>query len=197
MNNERLSILQWETLAAQVANSLNNMPIALTNSVSDLENADIITPNRLKLGRNNERSPVGELNVTSDPSKIISQNNSIFVAWFEAWIISYVPKLIEQPKWFSNDKDLKVGDVVLFLKNEKEICNDYQYGMIAQIENSKDGKARTVKVKYRNCNENVDRFTTRPTRQLVMIHPVDELNIIQELNKISRTVEEKRRSPGV
>ena len=200
MNSERLSILQWETLAAQVANSLNNMPIALTNSVSDLENADIITPNRLKLGRNNERSPIGELNVTSDPSKIISQNNSIFVAWFEAWVISYVPKLIEQPKWFSNDKDLKVGDVVLFLKNEKEICNDYQYGMIAKIENSKDGKARTVKVKYRNCNENVDRFTTRPTRQLVMIHPVDELNIIQELNKISRTVEAKRGTncrPGV
>ena len=87
MNNERLSILQWETLAAQVANSLNNMPIALTNSVSDLENADIITPNRLKLGRNNERSPIGELNVTSDPSKIILQNNSIFIASFEAWII--------------------------------------------------------------------------------------------------------------
>ena len=69
--------------------------------------------------------------------------------------------------------------------------------MIAQFENSKDGKARTVKVKYRNCNENVDRFTTRPTRQLVMIHPVDELNIIQELNKILRTVQEKRGSPGV
>ena len=72
--------------------------------------------------------------------------------------------------------------------------------MIAKIENSKDGKVRTVKVKYRNCNENVDRFTTRPTRQLVMIHPVDELNIIQELNKISRTVEAKRGNncrPGV
>ena len=41
-----------------------------------------------------------------------------------------------------------------------------------------------VKVKYRNANENVDRETFRSVRQLVMIHPVDEVDIIQEISNI-------------
>lgn len=57
IHNERLSILQWETVAAEVANSINDLPLALGNIVSDFESMDLITPNRLRLGRNNDRSP--------------------------------------------------------------------------------------------------------------------------------------------
>ena len=57
--NERLSVLQWETVGTQIANSINDLPISLGSVVADLENLDLITPNRLRLGRNNERSPVG------------------------------------------------------------------------------------------------------------------------------------------
>ena len=45
MHNERLSIIQWETLGDQIANSINNLPIALGNVVQDLENLDLLTPN--------------------------------------------------------------------------------------------------------------------------------------------------------
>ena len=61
MHNERLSILQWETLGAEVANSINDLPLGIGSIVSDLENLDLITPNRLRLGRNNDRSPVGPM----------------------------------------------------------------------------------------------------------------------------------------
>jgi len=54
----RLSMLQWETFAASIANNINNMPLATNGIIGDLENLDILTPNRLKMGRNNERSPV-------------------------------------------------------------------------------------------------------------------------------------------
>ena len=36
MNNEKLSIIQWETLLAAVVNSVNDMPLALGNEVSSL-----------------------------------------------------------------------------------------------------------------------------------------------------------------
>ena len=65
----RLSIIQWETLGDQIANSVNNMPIAFGNVVQDLENLDILTPNRLMLGRNNDRCPIGAVTVTSDAKK--------------------------------------------------------------------------------------------------------------------------------
>ena len=42
-----------------------------------------------------------------------------------------------------------------------------------------------MKIRYRNRNENADRMTFRSVRHLVVIHHVDETNIIQELNEIS------------
>ena len=63
VHNERLSVIQWETLMQQISNSINNLPIGLKNTTEDLENVDTITPNRLILGRNNEmpKCTVGNL----------------------------------------------------------------------------------------------------------------------------------------
>ena len=53
--------------------------------------------------------------------------------------------------------------------------------MIHELKKSKDDKIRSVIVKYRNHNENIDRFTNRAVRELIVIHPVDELSIMTEL----------------
>ena len=79
---------------------------------------DLITPNRLRLGRNNERSPVGHLSVINDMNKTIKENENIFNAWFEIWLSCHVPKLMEQQKWYKSGLDLKEGDIVLFVKQE-------------------------------------------------------------------------------
>ena len=59
MLNERLSVIPWETSAAEIANRINDLPLAIGNIVSDFEIIDLITPNRLKLGRNNDKGPSG------------------------------------------------------------------------------------------------------------------------------------------
>ena len=40
-DHSRLSMIQWETLGDQVANIINNQPIAIGNIVQDIENLDI------------------------------------------------------------------------------------------------------------------------------------------------------------
>ena len=109
LSNNRLSIIQWETLGDQVANSINNLPIALGKVIKDLENIDLITPNQLLLARNNNRCPVGKLSVTEDVRNIIQRNNDVFSVWFRAWLTSYVPTSMMQPKWFRSDRNLKKG----------------------------------------------------------------------------------------
>ena len=183
IHKERLSVLQWETLSAQISNSINDLPIALTKATADIEHADLITPNRLKMGRNNDRSPVGTLNVTSDPQRILQSNKMIFNSWFEVWLVSYVPKLMYHPKWFVDDAHLNKGDVVLFLKHEKELSDTYQYGIIEDVKPGQDGKIRSVNVRYRNSNENVNRYTTRSVRQLVKIHSAEELDELHDMHK--------------
>ena len=80
LKTNRLSVLQWETITSSIANSINNLPLALHNVKSDFEVMDLITPNRLLMGRNNDRSPVDSLQVTTNLEKLIIQNNKIYKA---------------------------------------------------------------------------------------------------------------------
>ena len=77
--------------------------------------------------------------------------------------------------------------MVLFTKNEGSVVNTYQYGMVHEIELSRDGLIEKVVIKYRNSSENTDHFTTRAVRDLVLIHPVDEIHIMEELGNIATT----------
>ena len=183
IHNERLSTIQWETMGSQIANSVNDLPLALGNLVADYEFMDLLTPNRLKLGRNNDRAPVFpvETEEQGNLQRVIDENNRIFRTWFDVWLISHVPKLMDQPKWFKTDRDIKICDIVLMLKQEGELCSIYQYGMVHELEKDKDGITRKVQVKYRNSTENQDRFTWRAVRNLVIIHPVNELSIMEEM----------------
>ena len=98
---------------------------------------------------------------------------------------------MDQPKWFNSDRDVKVGDIVLFRKNDKDYSGTYQYGII-KLSTSKDGKIRMVTVEYKN-HESTKRVTNRGIRDLIMIHPVDELNILQELGEIANIADVKKR----
>ena len=69
-----------------------------------------------------------------------------------------MPELMDQTKWFQSSRDVKTCDVVLFIKKNSSMENTYQYGMIHQLERSKDDLTRKVAVKYCNHNESVDRF---------------------------------------
>ena len=182
VQNEKLSQIQWETLMHQISNSINNLPIGLKNSTSDLDNLDLITPNRLILGRNNNRSPNAPLTLCNDHKKLIDRNATIFRAWFKAWLTSYVPNLIERPKWHKTDEEVSVGDIVLFLKNDKEYDEQYQYGQICEIYRGNDGLVRKADVKYKNHNENVFRTTKRGVRELVIISPIHEVDIYERLD---------------
>ena len=197
LSNDRLGVLQWETLAATIANSIDNLPLSLGSRKADLDSMDLITPNRLLLGRNNDRSPAGTFTTDGYYDKLITENEKIFNSWFENWLLSHVPKLMDQPKWFKSDRDLKKGDVVLFLKHESEISSTYQYGIIDAVEVSRDGKIRKVVVRYRNHSEDTNRTTYRSARSLVVIHPVDEIDIIQELGQIALEVDHELRSSKV
>ena len=91
-------------------------------------------------------------------------NNAIFITWFENWLLSHVPRLMLQPKWFKSDEDLKTGDIVLYLKSESVLSSIYQYGIIESTLVSKDEKIQKVEVR-------VNRLFTR-----TIFHPFRQQN---------------------
>ena len=126
------------------------------------------------------------------PSKFIKENKLIFETWFETWLTPYVPKLMYHQKWLKNDKNLMIGDIVLFLKQDKNLCIIYQYCIVHSLKISEDGKIRRAVIKYRNHNESTDWYTNRAVREIVMIHPIDELDIITELCDLQKNVESEK-----
>ena len=115
---------------------------------------------------------------------MIESNALIFKAWFKAWIVSYVPTLMDRPKWHASDQEINAGDIVLFLKNEKEFDQQYQYGRVNDIYRGKDGLIRKVDVQYKNPTEDTFRTTSRGVRDLVLISPIDELDIYEVLDHL-------------
>ena len=190
VSNERISILQWETLAQQIANSINNLPIGLGNKTDSLEHLDVLTPNRLLLGRNNCRNPTVPLQLSGDLKKIVKSNAQIFESWFKEWLISFVPSLVQQPKWFSTERSVTVGDVVIFKKSDKEFEKNYQYGIIVKTVEGRDGLVRNVTIEYQNNTENTKRTTNRHVRDITVVHPVDEIGISAELSSFAEAAQD-------
>ena len=94
---------------------------------------------------------------------------------------------MDAPKWFRNDHDVAEGDVVLFSKSEKEFEDLYQYGIVKMVTHGKDGKIRKVEVEYQNPTEDCKRSTVRGVRDLIIVHPVDELGLSKELFDLAIT----------
>ena len=115
MDTNRLSALQWESLVAQVASRINNLPLGLGNKVECLEYLDI-TRNRLLLRRNNKRCPSGPLTAHDSFKRILKTNGEIYDTWFQSWLKSYVPTLLGQPIWLTSDNEVR-SEMLFSLSN--------------------------------------------------------------------------------
>ena len=76
---------------------------------------------------------------------------------------------------------MAVGDVVLILKSDRAFDLQYQFRIVVTTMESKDGLIRSVEVEYQNPGEDTRRKTKRGVRELIVIHPVNELGISKEL----------------
>jgi len=116
----KLDILSLETCFAWISSELNNLPICLGSRVDNLDHLDLITPNRLLLGRNNRRA-LGGFATVSSPSRLIEQMDRVYEVWWKIWKSEKLVDFIPQPsKWKKTNEQLKVGDVVIFLKSDSE-----------------------------------------------------------------------------
>ena len=57
--------------------------------------------------------------------------------------------------------------------------------MVKSVTVGKDVLIRKALVEYRNSNESTNRETLRSVRELVLIHTVDELDLVYELGKVT------------
>ena len=188
----KMDILRLETVFAWICNELNSLPICLGNNYRDLDHTDLITPNRLILGRNNQRA-VGGLSATCQPQNVVKQLEDVEKAWWTVWLRERLNELVPRPaKWASGDPDVKVGDVIVFIRDKTDIGGlTWRIGMIEEMETGADGVCRRVMVKYRVVRadgtvERDFRRTRRSVRDVAVVARENELDLVGKLNQAQK-----------
>ena len=120
-----------------MANAIDDIPIAKGNSsnVSDL-GFDVLTPNKLKLGRNNFRSIHidGRLADPALPSQLLDQNREIMSLFFQTLVDRLHFLQFKPRKWPNTDSRLpKVDDTVIFKFNESNSHLDWKLGRVVEV----------------------------------------------------------------
>ena len=75
----KLDILGFETAFAWTSNELNNLPMCLGSRYKNMDNLDLITPNRLIQGRANKRAMSGPCSI-ENPTKMLEKMDDVFDA---------------------------------------------------------------------------------------------------------------------
>jgi len=186
----KLDLLGYETAFSWISNEMNNLPLCIGPRYRDMDHLDLLTPNRLIHGRANKRALSGTCTYGT-PSTMLARMEEVFTAWWQAWADEKIADFVAKPtKWTKSDPPLKVGDVVIFLKEGTEqVLGEpiWRIGKVAQVETSeKDGLVRAVTVQYKNISESKYRTTRRSVRTIAVLHREGDLELAQQLNAAAR-----------
>jgi hypothetical protein len=92
------TLIGWETLFARIASAIDDVPIARGSASASTDLGwEIITPNRLKLGRNNYRQLDGPTKLDNCPQTQLERNRLSTCKWYEI-LINRIHLLIPSPQ---------------------------------------------------------------------------------------------------
>ena len=174
--------LQWHALFAKIANSIDDLPLAKGNPSNSNElGYEILTANRIKMGRNNNRSltfPGMTLDMAAGLTCMLEKNRKMYQVWYQIFM-DHVHLLTMKPdKWNVTSKMPQEGDVVLFVQNDSgytKASKTWKLGKIVEVIKSRvkilsfTKNARRAKAKGSVFERNV--------REVSILFSLDELYV--------------------
>ena len=179
--NVGMTALQWETIFSKIANEIDEVPIARTDksTYNDL-GWELLTPNRCKLGRSNQRALQGPIYIPgqTSPVDIMQRAEKIQRYWYQL-LLDRLHHLIPRPsKWKSTDV-VNVDDVVVFrfLDNQSSKLETWRLGRVTEI--LKNG--RRLSINYVVVSDNGKKATTykveRSPRDVCVVSATSEIDL--------------------
>ena len=210
LKQKRLHSMGWQTFCKLAENTYNNVPFGYSRGreQDNTELLKILTPNMLRVGRLNSRALQGPIRLPANKKELLDHVDKLYSGWFKIFTDTVVPSLIQQPKWFKVDRDLKEQDIVYFQKRESALGSPWTIGQVDQVISGRDGLIRRAIIKYFNASENDPengtyhpQFTDRAVRKLIRLWSVDECSLFDDLAELQdkhqeATVRDDERSLG-
>ena len=198
LKQKRLHSMGWQTFCKLAENAYNNLPIGYSYSryQDNTELLKILTPNMLRVGRINSRALQGPIRLPASKMELLQHVEKLYSGWFKIFRDTVVPRLIQQPKWFKIDHDLKEKDIVYFQKSESALGSTWTIGEVDQVIVGRDGLIRRAIIKYFNASENNPeqaqyhpQLTDRAVRSLIKLWSIDEACLFDDLAELQGKVD--------
>jgi len=186
-----MTCMQWDTLFSRISNMIDNLPIARGDSSNETAlGYEIITPNRLKLGRNNYRSLEGcgiDLTMSSNFTRILDRNRDIYRDWYQTFINNVHLLNLRPKKWLKSSRLPIVDDIVLFVFNDNSYAKEsvvWKLGRVSKIEKTR------VSIDYAMKVNGVKQTIVRSVRDISIVYSVGEMmiNTVDHFNDCTREV---------
>ncbi len=129
--------LQWDTIFAKMSSDIDDIPMARTDQKSNLDFGwELLTPNRFKLGRSNNRSIHGPLIIseTTSPVQLLKRVHDIQRYWYQL-LLDRLHHLIPKPDNWSKSDEVKLEDIVVFRfkDNTSSKLETWKIGKVVEI----------------------------------------------------------------
>ena len=121
--------------------------------------------------------------------------------WYDVWNNSYLPMMMNFPKWFDTSENLVPGDIIYFKLLESKMSATWRLGKVEKVKLGADGFVREVIVSYKDTSsENPDdwihRAVRRPVRNVVKLFNIEETSFMEEIanaQKLAQEILEKKK----
>ena len=183
-------LLELGTAFKVVASILNSRPIYARwgpRGGNDPDYLSALTPNMLLTGRANTEVPVRDYDRSDKPLLRLQYVEECIAQWWNQFMAQNFSSLVPRQKWFYEQRNVRVGDVVLVQYEGKCRPATYRLAVVIEVEVDADGLVRTVSVEYSLLTELP--FSERleykgitkkrlkvPVQRLVLVLPVEERN---------------------
>ena len=188
-NSHPMTCLQWDTLFSRISNSIDNLPLALGNTSNETAlGYEIITPNRLKLGRNNYRSLEGsgiDLEMSSNFTKILDRNRTIYLQWYQGFIDNIHFLSLRPNKWLKSGRTPVIDDIVCFVFNDSSCSKESIYWKLGRVTGINGSK---VTLKYALKDKGNEQTVVRSVRDISIVYAAGEFlsNTVDHFNDCTR-----------
>ena len=164
-----LSFSELQTCVFEAAELVNERPIGL--HPHSPEEGVYLCPNDLILGRASNHVPQGPFLERNSNKNRFDFLQSIVNTFWKCWVREVFPRLVIEPKWHTEHRNLSEGDVVL-VEDANPVRGKWKLGKVEKPIISQDGKVRRVELSH-ITQEGSRSIAERPVQKLILISPKD------------------------
>ena len=164
-----MSFVELQTCLYESAQIVNQRPIGISHS--DPNEGTYLCPNDLLLGRASSNVPQGPFKERCSASYRLDFIQRIVNAFWKKWSREVFPSLVVSPKWHTESRDVKVGDIVL-VQDRNAMRGDWRKAIVIEALPSADQRVRRVTIEYVSGSTRIQ--VQRSVQRLIVLVPVED-----------------------